>query len=498
MCLSRPVSCGAPVGGTATVDLHGLLRGDSSGNRIAFAAFDHASPRTLGSKRGLAAAQDLTCDRLFSYGSLGAIFMTRAILLAAALVAGVLLAASVPMVHSSAQYVLSVIGGVAPPAATANDSSGHGKKDEHGHGGGEAAEGVVKMSATQMAAAKISVQPVTPGSLSRRITAPAIVSADPDRVVRVAAKVSGTVQELRKRLGDKVSKGELIAVLESREVADAKSDFLAAQVTHELQSMLFERERSLYEKMIAPEQQYLRARTGLEESRLKLNLARQKLAALDLSEYEVDLSEDEVARLKSQPLAALRTKDIRAPASGQIVERRVDIGSPVGGEGQEKELYVITDNSRVWMSLSVPVANLPAIKQGQTVLAKAGSSEFRGAIIFTSPALDPETRSAKVIASFPNDNLTLRAGAFLTAQIVLEEVEVDLRIPRAAVQTIKGEPTVFVRTPEGFEKREVVLGDMDEEGVAIVFGLDSGEEIAVSNTFILKADLGKAEAEHSH
>lgn len=491
MCLSHPVSCGAPVGGTAPVDLHGLLRGVGSGNRIAFAAVDHASPRTLGSKRGLAAAQDLTCDRPFSYGSLGAIFMTRAILLAATLVAGVLLAASVPMVHSSAQYVLSVLGGVAPPAATANDSSGHGKKDEHGHGSGEAAEGVVKMSATQMAAAKISVQPATPGSLSRRITAPAIVSADPDRVVRVAAKVSGTVQDLRKRLGDNVSKGELIAVLESREVADAKSDFLAAQVTHELQSMLFERERSLYEKKIAPEQQFLRARTGLEESRLKLNLARQKLAALDLSD-------DEVARLKSQPLAALRTKDIRAPASGQIVERRVDIGSPVGGEGQEKELYVITDNSRVWMSLSVPVANLPAIKQGQTVLAKAGSSEFRGSIIFTSPALDPETRSAKVIASFPNDSLTLRAGAFLTAQIVLEEVEVDLRIPRAAVQTIKGEPTVFVRTPEGFEKREVVLGDMDEEGVAIVFGLDSGEEIAVSNTFILKADLGKAEAEHSH
>ncbi len=491
MCLSRPVSFGAPVGRTTPVDLYGLPRGAGSGSRISFAAVDHASPRTLGSKRGLAAAQDLTFDRPFSYGSLGAIFMTRAILLAAALVAGVLLAASVPMVHSTAQYVLSVLGGVAPPAATANDSSGHGKKDEHGHGGGDAAEGVVKMSATQIAAAKIAVQPAAAGSLLRRITAPAIVSADPDRIVRVAAKVTGTVQDLRKRLGDTVSKGEVIAVLESREVADAKSDFLAAEVTHELQSMLFSRERSLYDKKIAPEQQFLRARTGLEESRLKLNLARQKLAALDLSD-------DEVARLKSQPLAALRTKDIRAPASGQIVERRVDIGSPVGGEGQEKELYVITDNSRVWMSLSVPVVNLPAIKPGQAVLAKAGSSELRGEIIFISPALDPETRSAKVIASFPNDDLALRAGAYLTAQIILEEVAVDLRVPRAAVQAINGESIVFVRTPEGFAKREVVLGDMDEDSAAIVFGLDPGDEIAVSNTFILKADLGKAEAEHSH
>ena len=57
---------------------------------------------------------------------------------------------------------------------------------------------------------------------------------------------------------------------------------------------------------------------------------------------------------------------------------------------------------------------------------------------------------------------------------------------------------VFVRTAEGFEKREVALGRGDAEGVEVVFGLDEGERYAAANTFVLKAELGKSEAEHSH
>ena len=74
----------------------------------------------------------------------------------------------------------------------------------------------------------------------------------------------------------------------------------------------------------------------------------------------------------------------------------------------------------------------------------------------------------------------------------------DVLVPRAAVQEIGGESVVFVRTPEGFEKRKSVLGRGDQDGVEVVFGLDPGERYAAANTFVLKAELGKSEAEHSH
>ena len=91
------------------------------------------------------------------------------------------------------------------------------------------------MSADQIESAKIAVEPVAAGSLARRLTVPGIVTPDADRVARVAGKVVGTVAELRKRLGDPVAKGEVVAILDSREVADAKSELFSANVALELQ-----------------------------------------------------------------------------------------------------------------------------------------------------------------------------------------------------------------------------------------------------------------------
>jgi cobalt-zinc-cadmium efflux system membrane fusion protein len=112
--------------------------------------------------------------------------------------------------------------------------------------------------------------------------------------------------------------------------------------------------------------------------------------------------------------------------------------------------------------------------------------------------LNQETRSARVIATMDNKGLVWRPGSFATAQVIVEEIPVDIRLPRAALQTLKGEQVVFVRTKQGFEKRDVVLGKQDDSAVEVVFGLDPGDEVAVANSFVVKAELGKAEAEHAH
>ena len=71
-------------------------------------------------------------------------------------------------------------------------------------------------------------------------------------------------------------------------------------------------------------------------------------------------------------------------------------------------------------------------------------------------------------------------------------------VPKTALQTIKGERVVFVRSERGFEARQVATGREDDRAVEIVSGLFAGEAIAITNTFVLKAELGKAEAEHQH
>ena len=190
--------------------------------------------------------------------------------------------------------------------------SNHARDSEHGHGAhkhgsGAHGEGSIKLNAEQIAKAKIELAPADKGALTHRIAVTGTITPDSDRVARVAAKVVGTVAELRKRLGDQVTKGEVIAVLESREVADAKSDYLAALVKFDLQKTLFERDQTLWDKRISSEQQFLRSRTALTEAQIRLDVARQKLAALDLSEAEVE-------SLPKQPITALRQKEIRGSA----------------------------------------------------------------------------------------------------------------------------------------------------------------------------------------
>ncbi|MFE1597273.1 efflux RND transporter periplasmic adaptor subunit [Methylobacterium sp. ID0610] len=436
----------------------------------------------------------------------------RFLLVPAALAAGVAVGALVPEVSRTAKAIVAAAGldALVPPKETAEH--GHGGHD-HGEGEKEGPEGHVALTPEQIAAAKIAVEPVAAGVLRRTLAVPGTVVPDADRVARVAAKVVGTVAELRKRIGDPVAKGEVVAVLDSREVADAKNDLIAAVVGLELQQTLFDRDHELWDKKVSAEQQFLRARTALVEAQLKVDLARQKLSALGVPDDEATAlaakppapklaaGEDEhMAGLRRTPILGLQRYGLRAPIGGRIIERRVDVGSPVNAEGQEKEIYTIADLSRVWVELAVPTGDLSAVKEGQavTLVTSSGEKPAAGRIIFVSPLLNAETRTAKVIAAIENPDLTWRPGSYATVRVAVEEQAVDLRLPRGALQAIGGEQVVFVRNKEGFEKREVVLGKGDDEAVEVVFGLDPGDAVATTNSFVLKAELGKAEAEHAH
>jgi len=119
-------------------------------------------------------------------------------------------------------------------------------------------------------------------------------------------------------------------------------------------------------------------------------------------------------------------------------------------------------------------------------------------VVFLSPLLDPETRSARAVAEIPNADGTWQAGGFVTAHLATAEQPVEVLVPRDAVQEVEGRKVVFVRNEEGFELREVEVGREDATGFEVIFGLDAGTKIAVGNAFVLRAELGKSEAGHAH
>ncbi|KIU52666.1 efflux RND transporter periplasmic adaptor subunit [Bradyrhizobium elkanii] len=345
---------------------------------------------------------------------------------------------------------------------------------------------IISMTDDQIKRAQIGLTSAGAGTIARRLLVPGTIIPHADHIVHVAVKLSGTVAELRKNIGDDVAKGEVIAVLESREVADAKSEYLAAALTNDLQQDLSTRDKTLWDSRVGTEQQYLRSRNAAAQTEMRLKIARQKLLALGLGE-------EEITAVPGAPEASLRRQDVRSPISGRVAERKVELGTAVGRDSLETELFVVVDLSRVWVELSVASSDLPSIKEGQSVQISArGLTETAiGKVVFVSPLVDKDTRTARVVAEIPNPDQTWRPGSFVTAGIVLNERTVPVTVPATAIQKLDGQPIVFVRTKDGFEKRDVVVGEREDHALEIVSGLTPGEAIAATNTFPLKAELSK-------
>jgi membrane fusion protein, heavy metal efflux system len=180
------------------------------------------------------------------------------------------------------------------------------------------------MLAEQIEAQEIEVAAVGKGVLARVLTVPGTITLDPSRVARVPGRVEGTVTQMRKRLGDPVTPGEVVAVLDSREVADAKSEYLTAQVAVDLQRTIFERHKALWAQKSNAELQYLQAKESFLEANLRLGLARQKLVALNLDPDEVV----KAAKQESGPntsVSTLREYTIRSLIGGRVIDRKVDV-----------------------------------------------------------------------------------------------------------------------------------------------------------------------------
>lgn len=364
-------------------------------------------------------------------------------------------------------------------------------------GDDKAAEGLIKLTQDQINAQEIDVAAVQGGFLSRHIIVPGTISPDVNRIARVPARVVGTVAEMRKQLGDMVTKDEVVAVLDSREVADAKSEYLTASVNFDLQKTNFERAQGLWDKRISAEQQYLQVRASFSEAQLRIDLARQKLSALGIDAAEVANAAKEDTAGSGQ--SSLRKYELRSPMAGRIVDRKVDVGTAVGKEGDPADLYTVADLSTVWIDLTVTPGDLGKIREGAKVSIATNDDDSKRAearIMFVSPILNSETRSARVIASLANQDLSWRPGSFVTAEIEIGREQAKFLVPRAALQTISGERVVFVRKPEGFQRVDVKAGQADDAVVEILSGLSATDEIAVKNTFLLKAELGKTEAKH--
>jgi len=294
-------------------------------------------------------------------------------------------------------------------------------------------------------------------------------------------RVAGLAREVHRTVGDRVKAGEILAVIESRELADAKSEYLAAKAREALADKSFGREKALHEKQVSSEQDFLEAEQVLAEARIELRSAEQKLHALGLTEAAVDALADEHDE-------AITRYEILSPIDGVVTERHIALGESLEADA---DIFTVVDTGTVWVNLTVYTKNLPAIRKGQEVILRADHSgaQARGPIAMVTPFVEESTRSATARVVLDNSDGRWTPGTFVSGLISTAEENLPVVVPRDAVQSIEGEDVVFVEHEGAFEITPVTRGRSDRVGVEVVAGLVPGTRFVAKGAFQLKATV---------
>ena len=194
---------------------------------------------------------------------------------------------------------------------------------------------------------------------------------------------------------------------------------------------------------------------------------------------------------------SLQEYEIKSDIAGTVVQKDVVVGESVGAD---KTIFVVVDLSTVWVDLNVYRQDFAKLRVGEKVLLEAAGvpEKVEGVISYISPFGAESTQTMLARAEVPNTIGMLRPGLFVSADVILEEEEVDVAVKESALQTIEEKEIVFVQEGDSFEPRPIKLGRRDGDFVEIVSGILPGESYAAKNSFVLKAQIGKGEASHEH
>jgi len=193
---------------------------------------------------------------------------------------------------------------------------------------------------------------------------------------------------------------------------------------------------------------------------------------------------------------SLTVYELKAPIAGTVIERQISLGEYAS---EQKPAFVVADLSSIWVDLSIYRQDLRRVRLGDEVLIDPddGRGEIKGAISYMAPIGSSETQTALARVVLPNPDGRLRPGLFVTARLILAARNVAVAVRRSAIQTLESRTIVFVREDgDKIEARPVELGDSDPKFVEIRAGLSVGERYVAENSFVVKAEMGKGDADH--
>jgi cobalt-zinc-cadmium efflux system membrane fusion protein len=341
----------------------------------------------------------------------------------------------------------------------------------------------VALTDEQIEAAGIEVKESGIAVIRTTLQLPGEIRFNEDRTAHIVPRAAGVVESVSANLGQKVSRGQVLAVISSSMVSEVRSELQASEKRRELAQTTYERERTLWEQKISPEQDVLQARQVLREAEIAAANAAQKLRTLGASTAS----------------GTLGRVEIRAPLNAVVVEKHIAIGEAVR---EDANVFTLSDLSTVWAEMSVGASDLSKVRVGERVRIKADASDViaEGKISFVGSLIGAQTRTAPARVELSNPQGAWRPGLFVTVEVLTNDNDKPSAVTVAseALQTVEEKTAVFVKVDGGFVAKPVRVGRSDGQRVEILDGLRAGESYAANGSFVIKSEQGKSSATHAH
>lgn len=318
---------------------------------------------------------------------------------------------------------------------------------------------------------RIVVAEVGTQSGAHGVAVPAMVEADPARVVAILPPLTGRVVELRVGLGDTVRRGQPLAVLASPDFGQAQDDAIKAADALDLANRALSRAQGVMNVGANATKDIEAAASAQRQAAAEDRRARDRLATLEGS---------------TQPDPHARGLVVVAPAAGIVTALNVGVGAYVNDA--TAALMTVSSLDHVWVTAQAPEQLVASVKPGQAVdvtLAAYPGQTLHGKVARVSPVLEADTRRAKVRILFDNADGRLKPNMFATAVFALSQAGA-VTVPSSALLMNNDSTTVLVEVaPWTFARRTVELGSEDNETVSIVGGLKRGERVVTRGGVLL-------------
>ena len=314
----------------------------------------------------------------------------------------------------------------------------------------------------------LTMEPAAARPVNAKIALPAVVESDPARTSAVLTPLAGRLISLKVSLGDRVKKGDVLAVIDSPDLGQAYDDDDKAGDALKLA------DKNL----------------GRQEGQHRIGAASDKDLDQATSDRAQAFAEYSRTQARLRTLGASADKShlliVAASMSGSITALSVAPGDMINDPTQP--LMTIADLSTVWVTALVPEKDVRAVYKGQSVevtLSVYADKVLRGKVLFVSDVIESDSRRNKIRIAFPNGDYALKPNMFATVTVIGPD-KTEIVVPSSALLMNNDRTSVFVATaPWTFQRRTVDPDLGDGATVAIRGGLAAGDLVVVKGGILL-------------